>query len=168
MMPIFCLRLRVVAGGGGGPARRAWAVLITQNDGSGSYCGMTLLEMRTSVGGTNVIDESFRVVAAFGTPAINSDNAIHKAFSSSLAEGYLSHHSDDTLVGWDFDAQGDGDKEIVEIVIYGSYNAPEASPVEFQLLSTPDDPTASPTWTVVQSFVTATGWTANEMRVFPV
>lgn len=148
--------------------RRAWSVLITLNDGSTLFCGMSDLVLRAIAGGPDLTSppETWRAGAS---SEINTDNLAANAFDSVAASGWLSDTTGPSRIWWDFGAAGGAYQSIAEIAITGSWNAPDASPRDFSLQWTDDDPAGTPTWTTAASWAGETGWTGgSDTRVFAV
>lgn len=153
---------------GTGPgAHRYWRLLISANDGSGSYMGLTELVLR---------DRDLVVVSGFTTTStgisastvLNGGNAASMAFDTNLSStGWLSNTSGsdqwiklDTLGTTTIGVP----VEIREFDIYGSWNVPTASPKDFKLQWSDDDSS----WTDAKTVTGETGWTSAEMRSFVV
>lgn len=167
------LRRLMMAGGSAPPspsAHRYWRVLITANDGDAQYVGFTEIEMRGSIGGPNLlVPQSAVNRAATANNSVNSNNEAWRATDLSMSSGWLG--SATALPAWwkyDFGSpwhSGASSVEIKQIVIYGSWNAPSASPRDFQLQWS-DDNTS---WTTVLTVSGQTGWTgASDARTFNV
>lgn len=160
--------LLFASGGGGETPRRAWSVLITLNDGSTLFCGMTELQLRGTAGGPDLTDpaETFRAGAS---STINFENSPAFAFDDLTSTGWLSSTAGSSRIWWDFGALGGDPEYIAQIAITGSWNAPDASPRDFELQWTDDDPTGTPTWTTIASWTGETGWTGgSDTRIFTV
>lgn len=152
------------AAGGGGSGHRYWRILITQNDGSASFCGFTECELRGTVGGSDLTSAASALACTLSSSDINSGNAARYAFSDD-GNGWLSATASTSWIRWDFQTQGIGQQNVVQIRIEGSHNAPNASPRNFELQWSDD----GSSWTTVMTVTGATGWTgAGDWRTFTV
>lgn len=149
--------------GAGATPHRYWRVLITQNDGDGSYCGMTELELRGTAGGADLTTPTNANIHSSASSTVNSENTAAEAFNDHLASGWLSNTPGSSWLRWDFVSQGLGPQVVAEVAIRGSWNVPAASPRNFQIQWS-DNGTA---WTTVRTVTGETGWTgASDLRVF--
>lgn len=150
--------------GGGGTAHRYWRVLITAPDGSTLYCGMTELQLRGTAGGADMtVSGNASAVGASST--IGFGNDAFNAFDNNLSTGWLSATAGTAWIQWDFVNQGLGAQYVAQIAITGSYNAPNASPKDFQLQWSDDNVS----FTTVLTVTGETGWTgSSDTRVFTV
>jgi hypothetical protein len=141
---------------------RYWRLLITAPDGSTSFCGMTELEMRATVGGA---DWTNSLSGPSASSEINSSNAASMAFDNSDSTGWLSDTAGTSWIKQDLGATSGDWRACAQILIKGSYNAPDASPKDFQLQWS-DNNSA---WTTVLTVTGETGWTgASDARTFNV
>lgn len=146
-------------------AHRYWRVLITLNDGSASFCGMTELELRGSVGGADLTSPINANINSAASTSVNSDNGPEFAFDDNTGTGWLSNTSGSSWLRWDFVSQGIGAQSIAQIAIRGSWNDPSASPRNFQVQWSDN----STTWTTALTVTGQTGWTgASDLRVFTI
>jgi hypothetical protein len=166
MMPIAALRLRAAAGGN--PPRPRWRLFITANDGSALYMGCTELRLKNAAG---------TVVSGYGfggsgpsaysaSSEINGSNSPFYAFDGDLTStGWLSATAGSPQ--WvAFNLLGTGAwgaaVDVRSFDIVGSWNAPSASPKDFELQWS-DDGT---TWNTAGVYTGETGWGAGELRSF--
>jgi hypothetical protein len=165
MMPIAALRLRAAAGGGPG-VHRYWRLYITANDGSALYFGCTELRLKDAAG--IVRSQITTSSSAFtASSVINGSNVASNAFDGNLTTtGWLSANA--TPPEWlkvDMAWTGmPGAFECRSFDIYGSHNAPTASPKDFELQWSDDNSN----WTTAKAVIGQTGWAANELRTFSV
>lgn len=156
-------------GGGGGPPatpHNAWRVFINAADGSAMYCGMTELEMMTTLGGSTVTANDARI---FQSSQVGGNDGF-SAFDGNLTStGWLSSGgTSNEFIGFNFTQFGAPPVAIVQIAIYTSYNVPTGSPKDFRLQWS-DDPTLT-AWTDALVVTGQTGWGTGppERRVFNV
>lgn len=159
-------------GGSSSPtAHRYWRVLITANDGSTQYFGFTEIEMRGSIGGADLLVAQTAGGAASASSEFNASNAAWRATDNSNTSGWLGNVAGGGLPGWwryDFGNAGHTGSptaDVKQIEIRGSYNAPTASPKDFQLQWSDNNST----WNTVLTVTGQTGWTgASDARTFDV
>lgn len=149
-------------GGGGGLSARYWRVYITANDGSGSYIGMTELELKDTLGGTDLTSAALASANAAASSSVNASNTEAMAFDNSSGNGWLGWVAPQ-WIRWDFGAGND--KTIRQITIRGSWNAPSASPKDFELQRSGN----GTDWTTVLTVTGQTAWTGStDVRTFNV
>lgn len=159
---------------GGAPAptaHRYWRIKITANDGSALYFGFTEVELRGSVGGADLTVPQIAGGAATSEREINPSNAAWRAVDESLTSGWLGGMPAGGIgnTGWwqyDFgnaSHTGSPTADVKQVLIRGSYNAPTASPKDFQVQWS-DNGAA---WTTALTVTGQTGWTgASDARTF--
>jgi hypothetical protein len=149
----------------GGTPRNAWRIYIDANDGAGTYCGMTELEMMTSVGGSDVTANDGRI---FRSSAVNSENESYQAFDGNFTgTGWLSSGgTSNEFLGFHFTLFGAPPVAIVQFAITASWNVPTGSPRDFRLQWSND----MSSWTDARVVTGETGWGSGppERRVFNV
>jgi hypothetical protein len=158
------------ASGGGGTApgaHRYWRLYITAPDGSASFMGLTELALRKGDGSSigAYVSTSNPVYSTF----VNASNDFARAFDGNIVDsGWLSATAaSPQYVGMDVESSVGAPFSPVEVRyfdIYGSHNAPDASPKDFELQYS-DDGVA---WSTALAVTGETGWTANELRTFQV
>jgi hypothetical protein len=158
------------ASGGGGVApgaHRYWRLYITANDGNASFMGLTELALRKADGSSigAYVSTSNPVYSTF----INASNDFPRAFDGNIVNsGWLSSTAaSPQYIGMDVQSAVGALFSPVEVRyfdIYGSHNAPDASPKDCELQWS-DDGVA---WTTALAVTGETGWAANEMRTFQV
>jgi hypothetical protein len=150
-----------VAGGGGGPgAHQWWRIRINANDGSALYMGMSELVLKNAlavaVQGSSVSASSF----------INGSNAPNNAIDGNTgSSGWLSATA--TTGEWihiDVFTNFGSNQEVKTVEIWGSWNAADASPSDFDVQWSDDNSS----WTTAATFTGETGWTASQLRTFNV
>jgi F5/8 type C domain-containing protein len=140
---------------------RYWRLLITAPDGSPDYCGMTELEMRATVGGADWT----LTAAASSSSDINGTNTSDLAFDNNNTTGWLSAVPTTSWIKQNLGPTSTDWRACAQILIRGSYNAPDASPKNFQLQWSDNDSA----WTTVLTVAGQTGWTgASDARTFNV
>lgn len=157
----------VVGGTSPGPgpgAHRYWRLFISASENV-SYHGVTEVQF---------LDRQLVLVSGYaggitgsisGSSSINSPNIDYNAFDGNLASsGWISAAAGNQWVRQDM--QGSGaigvPVEVRALVIYGSWNAPDASPKDFKLQYSDDDLA----WTDALTVTGETGWAAKEQRTF--
>lgn len=159
-------------GGSVGPVpHRYWRVYITATDGSASNFGFTEIEIRGSIGGPDLTVPQTAGGAATASSEANMSNAAWRAVDESLTSGWLGNVPGGGLPGWwryDFGHAGHtgpSTADVRQILIRGSWNAPTASPRDFELQWSDDNSS----WTTVLTVTGQTGWTgASDARTFDV
>jgi hypothetical protein len=153
---------RFAAAGSVPTPHRYWRLLITANDGSALYYGCTEIEMRATVGGADWTQDFINITAS---SEINTSNGGDRAFDNNDATGWLSSTAVTSWVRGAFDTSPINWRACAQVVIKGSWNAPNASPKDFQIQWS-DDNSA---WTTVLTVAGQTGWTgASDVRTFNV
>lgn len=158
-------------GGGGDPGgeapgvHRYWRLYITANDGSASFIGTTELQL-LDASAVNVSGGGLSSSYASSSD-INASNSFEDAFDGNIVDsGWLTATA--TPPAWlkvDLSGAGlAGPAEIKSFRIYGSHNAPTASPKDFSLQWSDDNAA----WTDALVVTGETGWAANELRTFEV
>ena len=152
-------------------SHRYWRILISAVDGSTLYAGFTEIELRGSVGGANLLSVQTAVGAATGSRDVTLSNSAWRAADLSNTSGWLCSLVPTPFPQWwkyDFGHAshiGSPTADVKQVVIKGSYNAPNASPKDFMLQWADDDIT----WTTVMTVTGQTGWTgASDVRTFNV
>jgi hypothetical protein len=158
--------LMAAAAAGGPGVHRYWRLYITANDGSTSFMGCTELILRDALG-TNVSSPGALTAPYSSSSDVNGLNAVALAFDSNTgSSGWLSATA--ASPQWcavDLGATGlAGATEIKSFDLYGSWNAPSASPKDFELQWS-DDGFA---WTPAGVYTGQSGWTAAQLRSFSV
>lgn len=142
---------------------RYWRLHITANDGNTLYCGMTELELKETVGGSDATVAAERGIRASASSEINGSNLASMAFDNDIYHsGWLSNTAAASWIQWDFGAGND--KTIRQITIRGSWNVPASSPKDFTLQGSAN----GSSWTTVLTVTNQTNWTVNELRTFNV
>lgn len=141
---------------------RYWRVYITANDGSGSYIGMTEIELKDTLGGSDLTSAALASTNALASSEVNGSNTAAMAFDNSSSKGWLGWLAPQ-WIRWDF---GPGnDKTIRQITIRGSWNAASASPKDFLLQGSGN----GTDWTTVMTVTGQTGWSGgSDVRIFTV
>lgn len=163
------LRRMMMAGGGSAPsAHRYWRINVSANSGSTQYTGFTEIEFRGSVGGPDLIPVQSSNGPASASTRVNDSNAAWMAADNRMTHGWLSNTSAASWWRYDFGHPlntGPTVANVRQVAIYGSYNAPNASPKDFTI-EWSDDGVA---WTVALAVTGQTGWTgASDVRVFDI
>jgi len=158
----------------GPSAHRYWRIVISANDGNTQYFGFTEVELRGSVGGSDLMSTQTGVGAATAAREVNNSNAAWRGADGSLTSGWLGTIPPVGITPengwWQYDfgnpsQVGVSTADVRQIVIHGSFNAPTASPRDFTLQWS-DDGT---TWTTALTVAGQTGWTgASDARTFDV
>jgi hypothetical protein len=162
--------LMSLGSGGVGPgAHRYWRILITANNGSASFFGLTEVRMFNSAA-VNRIQTNTSTAPALASSQINATNRAYNAFdNSTTTSGWLSATATPPQwVRWDFQATGAAPPlaavEVKDITIFPSHNALNASPRDFELQWSDDDIS----WTTALSVTNQTGWVVGTGRNFNV
>lgn len=141
--------------GGGGGGHAYWRLNISQNAGNASFTGIYELEMRSSVGGSNLAAGGTAISG--GSDSDGVGNEASKAFDGSNASAWARTSTTSTWLGYHFATP----VNVVEIAIYMGASF-DWAPRDFTLEYSDD----GSTWTVSQTFH-GYGWLANAQRVFP-
>jgi hypothetical protein len=166
---MFIINSYVYSSGGGGTppgAHRYWRIYISANDGHASLCGLTELVLYDTSGNQISGEPLWSTVGANASSEINVSNVAEQAFDDVFNTGWLAATAANEWISWDMQAMFaiGSPQEVKDFDIYGSWNAPTASPKDFELQWS-DDNVA---WTAAKVVTGETGWTAAELRSFNV
>lgn len=152
------------APGTGPGAHRYWRLFISASENT-SYHGVTEVQF---------YDRQLVLVSGYdggstgsitGSSSINGPNIDYNAFDGNLVNsGWISAAAGNQWVRQDMQGATaiGAPVEVRVLVIYGSWNAPDASPKDFKLQWSDDDST----WTDAASWTGETGWGSAEQRTF--
>lgn len=164
-MSLIPLLQGMVAAPSGGPGvHRYWRLYITANDGNASFMGVTEVRLRNGSG--TVVSHTNATSTPYSSSSdINASNDYSRAWDNNLTDsGWLSATA--ASPQWTKVDLGNvnlpGPTEVMSFDLYGSWNAPDASPKDFELQWSDDNST----WTTAGAYTDETGWAANELRSF--
>jgi len=162
------LRRVMIAGSPVTLGHRHWRISVSAPAGSTSYIGFTEIELRGTSGGLDLMSTQTMNGAASVSSEINASNAAWMAADGRMTHGWLSGSASPAWWKYDFGSPlntGPAIADVKQVAIYGSFNAPDASPRDFQIQWS-DDGSA---WTTVLSVTGQTGWTgASDIRLFDI
>lgn len=137
-------------------SHRYWRISISQNSGASGVTGLSELEFRGSVGGSDLTGSGTALSGGSGTDNVGSEAA--KAFDNNTGTTWTRTSATNTWVGYDFGVA----VTVAEIAITAETTSLTRSPQAFTLDWSDD----GSSWTVADTF-TVYGWLTSQQRVLP-